>query len=49
MTDNLQTVAPIENFDWDAYAKGEIYSKEDKAELAESYEGTLNKINDKET
>ncbi|NLX81469.1 MAG: S1 RNA-binding domain-containing protein, partial [Proteiniphilum sp.] len=48
MTDNLQTVAPIENFDWDAYAKGEIYSKEDKAKLAESYEGTLNKINDKE-
>ena len=33
MTDNLQTVAPIEEFDWDAYAKGEVYTKENKEKL----------------
>ena len=48
MTDNLNTAAPLAEFDWDAYAQGETYSKEDKAKLAESYEGTLSKINDKE-
>lgn len=48
MTDKLTSAAPISDFDWDAYAKGETYSKEDKAKLAESYEGTLSKINDKE-
>ncbi len=48
MTDNLKTAAPIVDFDWDAYAKGEVYTKEVKEQLAESYEGTLSKINDKE-
>lgn len=48
MTDKLTTAAPLADFDWDAYAKGETYSKEDKAKLAESYEGTLSKISDKE-
>ncbi|WP_436414373.1 30S ribosomal protein S1 [Petrimonas sp.] len=48
MTDNLQTVAPIEEFDWDAYAKGEVYTKENKEKLTESYDNTLSKINDKE-
>ena len=48
MTDNLKTVAPIEEFDWDAYAKGDVYSKENKEKLTESYDNTLSKINDKE-
>ncbi len=48
MTDNLKTLAPLADFDWEAYAKGEVYTKEVKEQLAESYEGTLNKINDKE-
>lgn len=48
MTENLKTVAPIEDFDWDAYAKGEVYTKENKEKLTESYDNTLNKINDKE-
>ena len=48
MTDNLKTVAPIEEFDWDAYAQGDVYTKESKAKLTESYDNTLSKINDKE-
>ncbi|HHV85313.1 MAG TPA: 30S ribosomal protein S1 [Petrimonas sp.] len=48
MTDNLKTVAPIEEFDWDAYAKGDVYSQESKEKLTESYDNTLSKINDKE-
>ena len=48
MTDNLKNVTPLENFDWDAYAKGDVYSKENKEKLTESYDNTLSKINDKE-
>ena len=39
MTDNLQTVAPIEEFDWDAYAKGEVYTKENKEKTLQSRKG----------
>ena len=48
MSDNLKNVAPIEEFDWDGYARGEVYSKEARKELAETYDGTLSKISDKE-
>lgn len=48
MTENLNNVAPIEDFDWAAYAEGDSYSKESKQQLTESYDNTLNKINDKE-
>ncbi|MDD3560304.1 30S ribosomal protein S1 [Petrimonas mucosa] len=48
MTDNLKNVTPLENFDWDAYAKGDVYSKENKEKLTERYDNTLSKINDKE-
>ncbi len=48
MTDKLQTVTPIEDFDWDAYAKGEVYTKENREQLTESYDNTLSKISDKE-
>lgn len=43
MTDNLKNVAPIEDFDWDSYAEGDTYSKQDKEKLIESYNNTLNK------
>src|SRR5690554_6197063 len=48
MTENLKTVAPIEDFDWAAYAQNDPYSKESREQLAESYDNTLSKINDKE-
>ena len=48
MTENLKNVAPVENFDWAAYAEGDAYSKENRDKLTESYDNTLSKINDKE-
>ena len=48
MTDNLKNVAPLAQFDWDAYAEGDAYSKENRDKLTESYDNTLNKINDRE-
>ena len=48
MTENLKIVAPIEDFEWAAYAQDDPYSKESREKLAESYDSTLNKINDKE-
>lgn len=48
MIENLKNVAPVEDFNWDAYAEGETYSKENKEKLTESYDNTLNKISDKE-
>ena len=46
MTENLKNVAPVENFDWAAYAEGAAYSKENRDKLTESYDNTLSKIND---
>ena len=48
MTENLKNVAPVEEFDWAAYAEGDPYSKENREQLTESYDNTLNKISDKE-
>jgi len=48
MTENLKNVAPVEDFDWAAYAEGDLYSKEKREVLTESYDNTLNKISDKE-
>jgi small subunit ribosomal protein S1 len=48
MTENLKNVAPVEEFDWAAYAEGDPYSKENREQLTESYDNTLSKISDKE-
>lgn len=48
MTENLKNVAPIEDFDWASYAEGDLYSKENREKLTESYDNTLSKISDKE-
>ncbi len=48
MTENLKNVAPLDDFDWAAYAQDDPYSKENREKLAESYDNTLSKINDKE-
>ncbi len=48
MSDELKTATPIQDFDWDAYAEGETYNKEQKQQLTETYDQTLSKISDKE-
>lgn len=48
MTNKLKNVAPIEDFDWAAYAEDDSYGKEQREQLTQSYDNTLSKINDKE-
>ncbi len=47
-TKKEEKVAPVEDFDWDAYEKGDILSSKEKEELKNIYDNTLNAIKDKE-
>ena len=46
--ENLKNVAPIEDFNWDAYENGESVTTASHEELEKAYDGTLNKVNDRE-
>ena len=46
--ENLKNVAPIENFNWDAYENGESVASASHEELEKAYDNTLNKVNDRE-
>ena len=46
--ENLKNVAPIEDFNWDAYENGEAVTSASHDELEKAYDGTLNKVNDRE-
>ena len=46
--ENLKNVAPIEDFNWDAYENGEAVTGLSKDELEKAYDNTLNKVNDRE-
>ncbi|MFT4224635.1 30S ribosomal protein S1 [Dysgonomonas sp.] len=46
--DNLKNVQPVTDFDWDAYEQGDSYIGKSKEELIETYDQSLNKVNDKE-
>ncbi|GHV18455.1 30S ribosomal protein S1 [Bacteroidia bacterium] len=48
MIDNLKNVQPVAEFDWDAYEQGDSYIGKSKEELIETYDQSLNKVNDKE-
>ena len=48
MIDNLKNVQPVADFDWDSYEKGDSYTGKSKEELVETYDQSLNKVNDKE-
>ena len=48
MSEELKLATPIEEFDWDAYAQGETYNKEQKQQLTDTYDKTLSVISDKE-
>ncbi|KAA6348582.1 30S ribosomal protein S1 [termite gut metagenome] len=44
--ENLKNIAPNEDFNWDAYEKGEVFDKISRESLEKAYDGTLNKISD---
>ncbi len=46
--ENLKNIAPIEDFNWDAYQNGESLVGISQEELEKAYDGTLNKVNDRE-
>ena len=46
--ENLKNVAPIEDFNWDAYENGETVTNASHEELEKAYDNTLNKVNDRE-
>ena len=46
--ENLKNVAPIEDFNWDAYENGESVASASHEELEKAYDNTLNKVNDRE-
>ena len=46
--ENLKNVAPIEDFNWDAYENGETVTNVSHEDLEKAYDNTLNKINDRE-
>jgi small subunit ribosomal protein S1 len=47
-SDKLKNVQPIDNFDWEAYEVGEVYTGRSREELQKTYDQSLNKVNDKE-
>ena len=46
--ENLKNVAPIEDFNWDAYENGETLSTVSHEDMEKAYDNTLNKVNDRE-
>jgi len=46
--ENLKNVAPIEDFNWDAYESGETTTAIDRESLAKAYDDTLNKVSERE-
>ncbi|WP_287661044.1 30S ribosomal protein S1 [Bacteroides sp.] len=46
--ENLKNVAPIEDFNWDAYENGETVTSASHEDLEKAYDNTLNKVNDRE-
>ena len=41
-------ITPVENFDWDAYEKGEVVGEKSREELVATYDQSLNTVKDKE-
>ena len=46
--ENLKNVAPLEDFNWDAYENGESNTTVSREDQTMAYDGTLNKVNDRE-
>ena len=46
--ENLKDVKPIEDFNWDAYEKGDSTTAESKEAQEKAYDNTLNNVSDRE-
>ncbi len=46
--EDLKNVAPLEDFNWDAFEKGNAATGKTKEELEQAYDNTLNKVADNE-
>ena len=44
----MKNVQPLADFDWDAYEKNDSYTDKSREELTNTYDQSLNKVNDKE-
>ncbi|MBO4444436.1 MAG: 30S ribosomal protein S1 [Bacteroidaceae bacterium] len=44
----IKNVAPLEEFDWDAYEKGDAQQSSSREEQEKAYDNTLNKVNENE-
>ena len=46
--EKFEKVAPVEDFNWDAYENGETTSTVSHEDMEKAYDNTLNKVNDRE-
>ena len=46
--EKFEKVAPVEDFNWDAYENGETLSTVSHEDMEKAYDNTLNKVNDRE-
>ena len=46
--EDLNSIQPVDNFDWDAFEKGDNLSSVSKQELTDMYDKTLNTVKDNE-
>ena len=46
--EDLKNVNPLDDFNWDAYASGETASEISKEDQEKAYDGTLNKVSERE-
>ena len=46
--ENLNNVQPLEDFNWEAYESGEAVSEVSKEQQLSAYDGTLNKVSERE-
>lgn len=47
MTEKV-TATPVEDFDWEAYEKGDTKREKSREELTKTYDESLNTVKDKE-
>ncbi len=46
--EEIKDLKPVEQFDWEAYEKGDVLSDEQRKEVEKNYDSTLNNVNDHE-